>query len=69
MSLMIRVCHHSASLVMPMRDPRDGFFYPSPTLMRVFFYNIVPKCDIQRQKLDIVLREINYIIVTDIPKF
>ena len=27
------VCHHSASLVMPNRDPRDGFFYPIFTLM------------------------------------
>ena len=28
-------CHHSASLVMPNGDPRDGFFYPTLTLMIV----------------------------------
>ena len=27
-SLAITVCHHSASLVMPIGDPRDGSFYP-----------------------------------------
>ena len=32
-SLAITVCHHSASLVMPNGDPRDGFFYPTLTLM------------------------------------
>ena len=32
-SLVITVCHHSASLVMPVNDPQDGFFYPSLTLM------------------------------------
>ena len=26
-SLAITVCHHSASLVMPIGDPLDGFFY------------------------------------------
>ena len=31
--LVITVCHHSASLVMPIHDPRDGFFYPTLTLM------------------------------------
>ena len=33
MSLGITVCHHSASLVLPNGDPRDGFFYPTLTLM------------------------------------
>ena len=33
MSLGITVCHHSASLVMPNGDPRDGLFYPTLTLM------------------------------------
>ena len=28
----ITVCHHSASLVMPISDPRDWFFYPTITL-------------------------------------
>ena len=32
-SLWITVCHHSTSLVMPNGDPRDGFFYPTLTLM------------------------------------
>ena len=31
--LMIYVCHHSASLMMPIGDPRDRFFYPTLTLM------------------------------------
>ena len=29
----ITLCHHSASLVMPIDDPRDGFFNPILTLM------------------------------------
>ena len=32
-TLVITVCRQSASLVMPMGDPRDGFFYPTLTLM------------------------------------
>ena len=32
-SLGIIVCNHSASLVMPIGDPHDGFFYPNLTLM------------------------------------
>ena len=28
-----RRCHHSTSLVMPMGDPQDGFFYPTLKLM------------------------------------
>ena len=32
-TLAITVWHHSASLVMLIGDPRDGFFYPTPTLM------------------------------------
>ena len=31
--LAINVCHHSASLVMPMDDPGDKFFYPTLTLI------------------------------------
>ena len=30
-SLVINVCHHSASLVMPIGDHRDRFFYPTLT--------------------------------------
>ena len=29
LSLAISICHHSASLVMPNSDPRDGISYPS----------------------------------------
>ena len=32
-SLVVTACHHSASLVMPNGDPRDGFFDPTLTLM------------------------------------
>ena len=38
MSLGITVCHHSASLVMPIGDPRDGYFYPTLTLMIDSYY-------------------------------
>ena len=27
-------CHHSASLMMPIGDPQDGFFYPTLILMK-----------------------------------
>ena len=30
--LVITVCHHPASLVMPNGDPGDGYFYPAITL-------------------------------------
>ena len=33
LSLVITVCHLSASLVMPNGDPWDGFFYPILSLM------------------------------------
>ena len=33
LSLVIIVCHHSTSLVMPIGDPRDTFFDPTLTLM------------------------------------
>ena len=40
--LAITVCHHAASLVMPIGDPRDGFVYPTFTLMMdsyiIFFF-------------------------------
>ena len=32
-TLGITVCHHSASLIMQIGDPRDRFFYPNLTLM------------------------------------
>ena len=34
LSLGITVRHHSASLVMPISDPRDRFFYPHHTHMK-----------------------------------
>ena len=41
MSLRITVCHHSASLVMPNDDPRDGFFYPILILILLnYFINV-----------------------------
>ena len=40
-TLEITVCHHSASLVMPIRDPRDGLFYPMPSLM-MYSYTLAP---------------------------
>ena len=32
-SLSITVCHHSASLMMPIGDPQEGFFFPTLTHM------------------------------------
>ena len=32
-SLVITICQHSTSLVMPIGDLRDGFFYPTLTLL------------------------------------
>ena len=37
-SLGITVRHHSASLVMPISDPRDRFFYPHRTPMKDTYY-------------------------------
>ena len=39
--LMITVCHHSPSLVMPIGDPRDGFFCPTLTLIICVFPGMV----------------------------
>ena len=36
MPLGLTDCHHSASLVMPISDPRDGFFYPTHSHDRFF---------------------------------
>ena len=38
---MITDCHHSASLVMPIGDPRDSKFYPTLTLMIDSYITIV----------------------------
>ena len=38
--LGITVRHHSASLVMPISDPRDRFFYPHHTPMKDI-YNLI----------------------------
>ena len=40
LSLVITVCHHSASLMMPIGDPQDGFFYPTLTLMTRFLQSV-----------------------------
>ena len=38
LSLGITVRHHSASLVMPISDPRDRFFYPHHTPIKDTYY-------------------------------
>ena len=50
-SLAITVCHQSASLVMPIGDPRDGFFYPTLSLM-LDTYN--HRCD-QRESFCVII--------------
>ena len=40
LSLGITVRHHSASLVMPISDPRDRFFYPHHTPMKDTYFLI-----------------------------
>ena len=40
-SLVITVCHHSADLVMPNGDPRDGLFYPTLTLV-IYYHDVLP---------------------------
>ena len=44
LSLAITVCHHSASLVMPIGDPWDGFFYPTLTIMIDSYIHILRWC-------------------------
>ena len=39
-SFGITVCPHSRSLMMPNGNPRDGFFYPTLTLM-IDSYNLL----------------------------
>ena len=41
-SLAITDCRHSASLVMPIGDPRDGFFYPTLILMMDTYISKLP---------------------------
>ena len=40
--LTITICHHSASLVMPIGDPRDKFFYPILTLIIIIISQTLP---------------------------
>ena len=40
-ALVITVCHHSASLVMPNSDPQDVFFNPTLTLNDRFLYSVL----------------------------
>ena len=50
-SLRITVCHYLASLVMPNGDPRDGFFYPTLTLMTDSYMIYQPvKCNVMQLK-------------------
>ena len=50
MSLVITVCHHCASLMMPIGYRQDGLFYPTPTLMiysclaKLAIFNISKVC-------------------------
>ena len=44
LSLGITVRHHSASLVMPISDPRDRFFYPHHTPMKDTYYLTLTTC-------------------------
>ena len=43
-SLGITVCHHSAILVMPNGDPRDGFFYPTLRHMINSYTLLIAEC-------------------------
>ena len=49
-SLVITVCHQPASLVMPIGDPWDRFYYPTLTLMmdtyNLALLNVQMKVDI-----------------------
>ena len=53
-SLVITICHQLATLVMPIGDPRDGFFYPTLTLM-IDSYNIIGDCTETSPALQIVI--------------
>ena len=51
MSLVIAACHHSASLVMPIGDPRDRFLYHTLTLMMGSYI----LCEMTRNKVEMTL--------------
>ena len=65
MSLAITICHHSASLMMPVSDPQDGFFYPTLTL-RMDSYILYPhlihlicfsaRSDVFSDSIDLILK-------------
>ena len=40
-SVLIIVCHHSASLIMPIGDPLDGLFYPTLNFFDGFLYSLI----------------------------
>ena len=44
LSIGITFRHHSASLVMPISDPRDRFFYSHHTAMKSTYYNYICTC-------------------------
>ena len=48
-SLVITLCHHSASLVMPNGDPRNGFFSPALT------NNYISQHQVQTQTIPYIL--------------
>ena len=54
LSLVITICHHLASLMMPNDDPLDRFFYPILTLLIDSYndlYNNVVQCMCDQQRL------------------
>ena len=61
-SLGITICHHSASLVMPNGDPRDGFFYPTLTLMIDFYVIVCKHCSEINAKIQSWLDEVGTLI-------
>ena len=64
-SLVIIVCHHSASLVMPYSDPRDVFFDPTLTLM-MDSYNlnhVILPTRLSRVGCSLVILELKHIVV------
>ena len=64
---MITVCHHSASLVMPIGDPRNRFFYPILTHMMDSYYPVqyVLKADISGVHLPLIKEELLSVTCTE----
>ena len=54
-SLRITICHYSASLVMPNGNPRDGYFYPTLSLMIHSYSLYIDSEQLSVQKADALL--------------